>query len=57
MSEEEEPEYCPFCCSEDTDTKGQTSLKQWVIYCRGCERDVLIKDVTGKVTVTVEVIN
>lgn len=52
----EEPICCPFCGSEDDiDVLGKTADGAYVISCERCSLEVLIKDVTGKVRITIEV--
>jgi len=55
MNEEKEPKYCPNCSEDNTDIRGETDNNFYVMRCRDCDIDWLIKDVTGKVTIKVEV--
>ena len=53
--EEEKPFYCPFCAEGDVDVQGKAEDGSWVVSCEDCEKDYLVRDVTGKVTVKFQV--
>jgi len=55
MSEEEEPFYCPNCAEGNTVILGKTKDGFYVLRCNNCNYDWLVKNVTGKVRVTVGV--
>jgi len=55
MSEEEEPCYCPNCAEGNTVILGKTKDGFYVLRCNDCDYDWLVKNVTGKVRVTVGV--
>jgi len=56
LSEEEEPQFCPYCGSEDNiEHLGKTEGGAYIMHCDQCDTDFLVRDVTGKVKVSVEV--
>ena len=56
MNETEcEPNVCPYCADEDVEHLGKTDDGAHVIHCRECDQDLLVKDVTGKFKIHVEV--
>jgi len=55
IEEGEEFSACPFCGEGGVRTIGKTADGSLILHCDGCDRDVLVKDVTGKVKVSVEV--
>lgn len=56
MSEEnEEPSYCPLCADGENNIIGKTALGYWVLNCKDCHKDFLIKDVTGKIQIEIKV--
>jgi len=57
MSEEKLPWVCPFCGGEmAVEVLGTTEDGSYIIRCANCDRDTLVRDVTGRVRVTVEVL-
>jgi len=57
MSEEEEwtPTYCPNCAEDNIDYLGKVEKGYHIFRCRECDMAFAVKDVTGKVKVTIEV--
>jgi len=49
--EEEEPFYCPSCKQGSLLILGRTDDKFYIVRCKECETDWMIREVTGKVKI------